>query len=85
MPMGGASSEIFASEICMQNAPLSRWRKSPVLASVQGNLGISAVDQQIRRLFGPFGGAAPQDVSAAADVDAISDEDDDFAAWVVYR
>ena len=42
-----------------------------------GILGISAAARQMFRLLGPRGGAARQDVSAVADVDASSNGEDD--------
>ena len=36
----------------------------------------------MRRLSGPSVGAARRDVLAVVDVDAISNDDDDYAAWV---
>ena len=41
--------------------------------------------RQPRDRFCPFGGSARQDVPAAADVEAISEDDDDFAAWAAHR
>ena len=70
---------------CLRDASLSRSEKSAVVASVQGNLGVSAAARQIRRLLRPRGGAAREDVSAAGDVDSNSNDQDDFAAWDAYR
>ena len=67
----GAFQEILTPAICVQ--------KSLALASVQGNLGISAVARQRRRLLGPRGGAPPQNALAATDVDATSNGGDGFA------
>ena len=53
--------------------------KSPVLASVQGDLGISAVARQMRRLFGQRGGFARQDVLATTDAGANSNNEGSFA------
>ena len=83
--MGRAFAEIFASVLCMQKAPLPRAEKSLLLASVHGDLGIAADARQMRRLFGPCGVTALQDVLAAADLHAISTDDDDYAAWVAHR
>ena len=54
----GAPIEVFAPLLCMQNASLARPEKSLALTIVQGYFGISAVAQQMRRLFGPCVGAA---------------------------
>ena len=70
MQTEGASAGILASAHLLQNASHLRSEKSPVLASAQGNLGISAVAREMRRLFRPCGGVARQDVSAAAEADA---------------
>ena len=85
MQTGGASPQLFASAPCARNASNPRSEKWLALASVQGNLGISAVAQQMRRLFGRHGGVGRRDVFQAADVDVTSSEDDDFAGWVAYR
>ena len=68
----------------MRTAPPPRPGKSLLLASVKGNLGISAISQQMRRLFGPRGGAAWGDVSAATDV-YVESIGDDYAARAAYR
>ena len=54
-----------------------------------GNSGIPAAARQMRQLVRPRGGGClggdkRQDVLAATDVDASSDNDD-FTAWVAYR
>ena len=49
------------------------------------NFGISAVARQLRRVFGPRGGAARQNALAATDVDANSNGESDFAEWVARR
>ena len=59
-----------------------------MLPSLQGNVGMAAVARQMRRLFGPAGGAVRQDVLAATGVDEQSkaaSDDDDFEALVSYR
>ena len=85
MPVGGASPEAFVSALCIQNAALLRSGKSLALSSVMGNLGFPSVGKQMRRIFGYSGGAARQDVLAAADVDVSSDAETDFEAWAAYR
>ena len=74
MRLGGASPETFASAPCIRNAFLPQSEKSLVLASAQGNLGIPAVAQQARWLFGPRGSAVRQDVLAATDADVSSND-----------
>ena len=39
----------------------------------------------MRRQIGPRGGAARQDVLAAVDLGAISNDNGDYAAWVAHR
>ena len=39
----------------------------------------------MRRVFGPRGGAARQDVLAATDVNVNWNYEEDFAPWVAYR
>ena len=85
MPLEGAFPEVCASVLRMKNASHSRSKKPTGLARVQGYVGISAVARQMRGLIGLCGGVTRQDVSAAADADANSNGDDDFAAWVAYR
>ena len=81
MQMGGGVPETFAWARCAQDPALTRSEKSLALAGAQGNLGISAVARQMRRLFGPRGGAARRDAWAATDADANSN-DDNLAACV---
>ena len=80
LQVGGAFTEKRVSALCVQSAAQWRSEKSQVLASAQRYL-----DRQMRRLFGPCGGAARQDVLVALDVDVISDGADDFAAWFAHR
>ena len=82
--MGGASTEAFASVVRIQNASPSRPEKSLILASVQGDTTFPVVAKQMRRIFGPCGGAARQDVLVAADMDAASEEGTDFEASTAY-
>ena len=72
MRMGRGPPKTSALALFMQNAFLSRPGKSLGPASETGNLGIAAVARQMRRLFGPFGGAFRQDVLAATDAGASS-------------
>ena len=62
MQMGGAVPGSFVPILLARNAPLPRPVESPVMASAQGNLGIAAAARQMRRLFGPCGGADRRDV-----------------------
>ena len=62
----------------MQPSSLSRSYITLASASIPGNLGVVAVTRQMRRLFGPFGGAVRQNVSAAADI-GVNSSDDDYA------
>ena len=52
---------------------------------MQGALGSHAVANQMRRLFGPRGGAARRDGSVAADIDVFSGAETDFEGWASYR
>ena len=85
MQRRAAFTDMFASALCIQHASLPRSGQSLALPSVPGNSGICVVARQMRSLFGACGGAACQDVLAAVDADAISDEHVDFAAFVAYR
>ena len=60
-----------------------KWEMAGVDQSSQ-NAGVPEASSQIRPLFGPRGNAARQDVLSAADLDAVSEEED-FEAWVAYR
>ena len=62
-----------------------RSEKPLFIASVQGNLGISAVARQMRRIFDPRDGAYRQDVFVATAADAMSYDADDFPEWTAYR
>ena len=68
----------------MQIAPLSRSEKSLVLASMQGNQGISAVARPLRRLFGLCGDAVCQGLLAATAVGANSKNGGDLAALIAH-
>ena len=54
------------------------------MASIRNALAFPEVASQMRRLFGPHGSAARQDVLVAADMHAAS-EGADFEAWAAYR
>ena len=58
MQIGGASTDVFASALCIKNASPRRSEKLLALHSEQANLGISFVSRQMLGLFGPRGGAA---------------------------
>ena len=59
----------------MQNAPLSKSEKLLASARIQGNMDFPDAATQMRRLSGPCGGAAHQDVLVAADVDVSSEKE----------
>ena len=80
MQMGGGSTGDFGSALCMRDASLARSWKLLALADLQDNLGISAVAWRMRRLYGPRGGVARQDVSAAIGATANSPDGDDLVA-----
>ena len=67
----------------MRDAALSENEKSLALASIRSTVAFPEVASQMRRLFGPRGGAARQDVLVAADLDAASEEED-FARCAGY-
>ena len=50
------------------------------MASVQGNPGFPDGSTQMRRLLGPYGGAAHQDVLVVAHLDVSSVEENDIVA-----
>ena len=60
-------------------------RKLLILASAQGDSGISVGARQMRSSLGPRGDFDRQDAFAGADADSISNGDDGSAAWVAYR
>ena len=78
MAPGSGFQDVFASVICMQDAALSKNGKPLALAGIQDTLAFPVVANQMRRLFGPRGNAARQDL------DTVSEEAD-FGAWVAYR
>ena len=85
MQMGGGFPEAVVSPLSVQNASSSESEKSLVLASSQGDVNLSTAAKQMRRLFGLCGGAAWQDVLAAADADSLSGGESDHATRVAYR
>ena len=66
----------------MQNAPMSRPEKPLVLVIVKCNSALPVAAKQMRRIFGPCGGSARQDVLVAADVDV---EEAGYGAWVARK
>ena len=76
MVMGGGWPGEFASDLSTHNSALSRGGESLSLASFRTTQASPVVSRQMRRLFGPCGGAARQDVLVPADLDA---------AWVAFR
>ena len=85
MVMGGAFLGGTVSILHMQDAALLRDEKSLLLASVRGSLDLPFAAKQMCRLRGPFGGFARQDVLAAEDIAAKSDEGDlSYQAWAAW-
>ena len=80
MQMRGTFPETFVSVLCVHKAPPSRSKKSLAPASARRNLRISVAARELRRLFGPRGGTARQDVVAATDVEVTSNYDN-HASW----
>ena len=76
MQMGRALSGAFAPALSLRDAPPPRTTKSLVLASAQGDVGISAVGRRMRRFSGSRGGADRQAVSGASYADAKSKGND---------
>ena len=72
--------EAFTPILCLQNASLPRPKKSLVLASPWGRLGVAAAGSQMRRLLGPMDNGVRQDVLMAKGDEgksqALSDVDD---------
>ena len=75
---------MIPSVLRMQNAALTRYEATLVLASLQETLASPEESARMRRSFGPRGYASRQNVPVAADMDAVSGEKD-FEAWVAYR
>ena len=84
--MGGYSADAFVSIPRMLVAALSRIEEYLFLASVQGSLGSPFAANHMRRLSKTCGGPARQDVSAATDCEAESEEGEaPFRDWAAYR
>ena len=83
MATGSGFPDEFASVLRTHNA-VPENGKSLEPASIRRNPTFPEVSSRMRRLFGPRGSAARQDVLAAADLDAVSEEEG-CAAWVAYR
>ena len=97
MVMGRGFPDEFVSILRMQAAPLSKNGKFLALARIQKKLALPVAAHQMRRLFGPHGNAARQDVYRAAraatrrvnvllaaDSDTVSRQED-YAAWAAFR
>ena len=84
MLMGHGFPDEFVSVPLTQNVALPKNEKILVLASLRDALVFSEVPAQMHRLFGPRGRASRQDVLVAADIDAVSEEEE-FEAWTAYR
>ena len=84
MVTGSGFPHGFLSALCVRNTALSKNGKSPALASTRNTLAFPEVACRLRRLLGPRGSAARQDVLAAGDLGTASEEGD-FEAWVAYR
>ena len=84
MVIGSGFPDEFASALWMRNGASAKNEKSPAPASVRSAPALPEVSSHMRRLFGPRGSAARHGVLAAADVDAVSEEED-FEAWAAYR
>ena len=77
MQIGASFPEAFASALRIQNAALSRRKKSLALAGAQKSLAFMVFAMAMRRLFGSCGGAARQDAVVAADVaEAVGSDKD---------
>ena len=77
--------EVVAPAPFLQNAATPHGGNSLFLARTQGNVGIAALPQQMRRLPRPRRCAVREDVLTASAVDANSNGCDNFAASVAYR
>ena len=82
--LGPGYPDAFVSVLCMQNAALPNNGKTAVLASLGDTLAFPRASAQMRRHFGPCGNASRQDVMAAQEMDAVSEEED-YDAWLAYR
>ena len=67
MRPGGAYSGAFVAATCLRIASLSHRERSLGLASTHGRSGIRGIALQMRRAFGPSGGAGKQDVLSPGD------------------
>ena len=72
MATGGGFPDEFVSIGCAQNAPAPEREKSLAVASFGSTLACPAMANHMRRLFGPRGSAARQDVLSAAEFDTDS-------------
>ena len=81
---GSGFTDASVSVLCMQNAALTKNKKTLVLASLGNTLAFPQASAQMRRLFGPCGSESRQDVPAAQDMDTVS-EVEDFEAWMADR
>ena len=84
MVMGGGVPDEFACALRVENAAPSKNGETLVLASARNTLALPAPPAQMRRLFGSRGHASRQDALLAADMDAVTEEED-FEACVAYR
>ena len=84
MQMDGGFPESHATFLRSQDAALPSSEESFVLACAQGNSGAPAVAKEMRRLFGPRGDAARQDVLVAADIAWPWGKETDFDARAAY-
>ena len=62
----------FVSILRIQSAPLSKNGEIPPLASIQNTPAFPVLANRIRRLLGPRGDAARQDVKLAANLNTVS-------------
>ena len=85
MRMGTGAPEAFASVLRMQGASLAMSEGYPVLASNQRDVNFPTAAYQMRRLFGPRGGAAREDVCVAADMNWPSGTESDRASRLAHR
>ena len=85
MRIRGLSPETSVPILRLENQIL---RESPVSASTQRSVRITAAAGQMRRLFGTMGNTVRQDVLSVANMDEraeTSSDDDDFGVWATYR
>ena len=86
MKAGGPSPEDVASVLSLRHVSPYKANKSLVLASAHGDLGITGIPQQMRRMSGPTCGCGRRDVLYAADGEERrqSSSEGDFATWLAY-